>query len=258
MAQALPNLTFEIYLGDGFAGWRNTAEVPIFMFSSHRLLDKNFLLLPDPLTMSSSGDLRAQVLKGNQAHQWEHKIETAFWRGSTTGNWLTLQNHERNLRFRLLELSRRFPEVIDAGFTSIHDSCEPALATLARERDYMRPWTSISDHLGYKYLVLLDGFTSPWARDFWCLHSNSVVLKQMSDIQGWFYPLLQANVHYLPVAGDLSDLRNVVLNARRNDAGAKQISANGRAFAAQVLSDKSVFDYTKELLIHYARLCKNG
>jgi len=255
LAPNLPNLQFEIYLGDGFSGWRNSAEVPIFMFSSHRLMDRNTLLLPDPFTISDSSAMRSQVAAGNRSYSWADKIEVAFWRGGTTGEWLTTKDCERNLRFRLLGLSETFPEEIDAGFTTVHETCEPALAQLAQQRNYMKSWTSICDHMHYKYLVLLDGFTSPWARDFWSLHSNSVVLRQMSDFQSWFYPLMKENVHYLPVAGDLSDLHTCVLKARQNDKTAKRISQNARDFAASVLTDDSILGYTKELLVRYAELC---
>ncbi|MEP6961646.1 MAG: glycosyl transferase family 90, partial [Acidobacteriota bacterium] len=94
-----------------------------------------------------------------------------------------------------------------------------------------------------------------WARDFWLLHSNSVVLRQMSDFQSWFYPLIKENVHYIPVAGDLSDLRTVVLKAKQNDDMAKRISQNAQAFAASVLTEDGILGYTKELLIRYAELC---
>lgn len=39
-------------------------------------------------------------------------------------------------------------------------------------------YSSISNYLRYKYLVVLDGWTAPWITIPWILSSNSVLLKQ--------------------------------------------------------------------------------
>ena len=73
----------------------------------------------------------------------------------------------------------------------------------------MKSWSSVTDHMRYKYLLLVDGFASKWTRDFWSLHTNSCTKIQMSDLNNWFYPLMKANVHYLSVANDVSELQQI-------------------------------------------------
>ncbi len=252
LGPSIPDLELEIYLGDGFTGWLSDCPAPVFAFSKHQEIDLHALLLPDPITLQKSAEMRAQVAEGNALHPWDGKAEKAFWRGSTTGDWMTVAEFSKNVRFRLSQISVESPDFVDAGFTGFHPACEHELQSLAERMGYCRFWTSVKDHMRYKYLLLVDGFTSPWPRDFWQMYSNSVILKQQSPIIGWFSSQLQPNVHYIPVAHDLSDLIDTITMCRGNDGFMRTVSANANAFADTALSDDQIFRYMIEFLSYYS------
>lgn len=257
IAGDLPDLSLELYLGDGFLGWSGGCPCPVFAFSRHRQFDPGVLLLPDPLSLSQGDALREQVARGNALFSWKDKTEKAFWRGTTTGEWLSVADYARNPRFRLVEESVAHPNEIDAGFTGFHENCPLELREWVERRGLLRSWVGISEHMNYKYLVLVDGFTTPWPRDLWSLHSNSLVVKQESDIEGWFYPLLHPKTHYLPVLSDLSNIKEVVLYARELDDKMRPICVNAQLLSRSVLDHDGLLAYIKHLLLQYSRLYGN-
>jgi hypothetical protein len=106
----------------------------------------------------------------------------------------------------------------------------------------------------HKYILLIDGFASPWQRDFWAFHSNSTVLKQKSDIISWFYPLTEPGVHYLPIEHDMSDLVSRVRHIQANDREALSIAENSQRFSDVMLNDDAISRYMVEVLTTYAKL----
>jgi hypothetical protein len=65
---------------------------------------------------------------------------------------------------------------------------------------------SVKNHVRFKYLASLDGWTAAWLRPCWIMASNSLLLKQESNKVEWFYWNLIPYKHYIPVKHDLSDL----------------------------------------------------
>ena len=60
----------------------------------------------------------------------------------------------------------------------------------------------------------------------WIMLSNSVLLKQETGAIEWFYPALKANVHYVPVNKDLSNIFSQIEWLKTHDSEAEQISIN--------------------------------
>jgi len=71
-------------------------------------------------------------------------------------------------------------------------------------------WSSIIDHVKFKYLISLDGWTAAWMRVPWILSTSCVLLKQDTLKVEWFDYALKPYVHYYPVKRDLSDLLEVI------------------------------------------------
>ena len=74
--------------------------------------------------------------------------------------------------------------------------------------------------------VDVDGNSNSWAGCFWKLGSNSVVLKVVTELRQWYYPLLVANTHFVPVKSDLSALDKRLREALdpANDASMRKIA----------------------------------
>ena len=57
--------------------------------------------------------------------------------------------------------------------------------------DFFAVSMSPSFHLHYKYLISLDGIGAAWGRVEWIMFSNSLLIKDISTKEQWFYPLLK-------------------------------------------------------------------
>jgi hypothetical protein len=73
----------------------------------------------------------------------------------------------------------------------------------------LSPRVSVQDHIKYKYLISIDGWTAAWFRPQWIMSSNSLFVKQESHKVEWFFHKFIHKKHYYPVSEDLSDLLEV-------------------------------------------------
>jgi hypothetical protein len=242
LAPTLPDIDFVVYLGDGFDGWSKGCDAPVLTFSKRAGVDENGLLIPDPLTIASAPQLRADAEAGCAAFPWDSREPLAFWRGSTTGGPFNLDNYSEGVRFRLVEWSQRRPDLVDALFTGFHDA-SPDIEPIVRANSWLGQPVGIQDHFRFKYQVLVDGFTSPWPRFFWALHGDSAILKQESGLLGWFAP-------------DLADLDERVGWAQTHVQEVRAMVGRACRFACGSLSDAALLGYMRLLLTRYASLLR--
>lgn len=88
----------------------------------------------------------------------------------------------------------------------------------------------IEEHIKYKYLLSIDGFTAVWGRVPWIMFSNSVLVKAETGKVEWFYDEMESNVHYVPLKRDLSDFVEKITYLKENDELARNISVAANAF----------------------------
>jgi hypothetical protein len=188
-------------------------------------------LVPDYIFIPSDGyAYTRQILRERQV-PWQDRCPVAFWRGGTTGSpafnndWRTLD------RVRLVEMAIRSPnrELFDVGFSNIAQITDPAFAEWIKERGMLLgpvPWV---DWGRYRYLIDIDGNSSPWSNLFQKLLTGSPVLKIESrrGFRQWFYDELKPWHNYVPIACDAWDLTDKLNWLRRNDAEAQRIGARG-------------------------------
>ena len=67
---------------------------------------------------------------------------------------------------------------------------------------------------------------------------------------------LQPYEHYIPISRDLADLRAQLRYSRVHDAAAARMATRARRLAARILSQRSVADYAREVLVAYAGLLR--
>lgn len=106
-------------------------------------------------------------------------IEWADWRGQSNGGHIIGDNYRSFPRFRLIELARKYPELIDAKMTRFaegHCTDECDKKQIIKEYDIHGPWASQNDVLQYKYLLDVDGNTFS-GRFLALLRSGSLVFK---------------------------------------------------------------------------------
>lgn len=157
-------------------------------------------------------------------------------------------------RPRLMGLAIQYPHLIDAKFTHLFHA---EYYEFVNRSGYMGNFVTMQDHPRYRYLLDLDGNCASTPRFPLLLHSNSVILKNMTNSILWFYGTIQPYVHFIPVAEDISDIFTQLEWAKAHDEECRKISENARQLAADVLTEESVYLYFYRLLEAYSNKQKD-
>lgn len=244
----LPDVDFILSLEDGFT---QEVGVPLFVYAKAKTAS-SLVLMPDFKALTGYPTLRQKITKGNKKWPWEKKTDKAFWRGCTTGGWLTAHNWNQIARVKLALLSHSHPDKIDALLTGVVQ-CDPEIPPLIQKQGLVGKKVSQLDHLKYKCLVDVDGNSCSFERYFWALLSNCIVLKQITPNIQWYYAGLKPYEHFVPVKEDLSDLLEKIQWVETHDKEAKQIAEKATAFIKNEVSIEDVFVYMAHLLQEYAK-----
>lgn len=255
---SLPNVDFILCVMDGVPEayvpsrfWITEPQAPLLCWAKKKEAP-NLVLVPDFLTTRESGwqwDITAVNTKYHSI-PWEKRIPKAFWRGTASDKTYTPENYAEKPRFLLSLLSQKNQELVDAGFCKAPQEVSHILAGL----QMLVGHTSVSDHLTYKYLPVLDGWMCTFPGFQWRLLSGSLALKQESDEVQYFYGALKPYVHYLPIQRDMSDLIEKIYWAQNHDQECKVIAQNARTFALQNLMPNQIYSYLYWVLKDYAAL----
>ena len=194
-----------------------------------------------------------EVKLGNFKYPWDKKISKAFWRGSTTGGIYYPDIYTKFPRVKLAQLSTEFPEFLDAKFNNIVQDWNGGINHLFAKLGYIDHTLSISEHIKYKYQILIDGNSAAWTRGYWQLFSNSVMLKQNSKYVQWYYGLLKPYIHYIPFDYYCSDLIEKIQWAKNNEDKVREIIINANRIAEN-LKYTDMLLYLYALIIAYAKL----
>ncbi|MCA0050801.1 lipopolysaccharide biosynthesis protein [Mesorhizobium sp. B283B1A] len=162
------------------------------------------------------------------------KLPAVVWRGD-------LNNP---IRTRFLEAARDLP-FCDAGS---HKPNAPA--------EYAKPFLTIAQHQRYRYIVSLEG--NDVATNLkWILNSKSLCLMPPPTYETWFAERqLEANVHYVPLAADFSDLAEHVAFFERHPAKAERIVAAANAYCR--IFDNEQTEQAISLLVLYKYFVLSG
>ena len=197
----------------------------------------------------------ASVQRGARAHPWKRKRSTLFWRGGTTGGQYTLQNWRNYTRSRLVQIcqspeSNNFCDAAFYTYVQMDDSTRAEMRSSLRTKKAV----PIAKQFRYKYLASLDGNGPCAGRLEKFLFGNSVIFKETSPHIEFYYSGMEPNVHYLPIASDMSDLSQQYRYAVSHDDEMRRIVENMQSFARVQLSFGSMACYVRELLTEYSQL----
>jgi hypothetical protein len=162
------------------------------------------------------------------------KLPVVVWRGD-------LNNP---IRTRFLKAARDLP-FCDAGS---HKPNAPA--------EYAKPFLSISQHQRYRYIVSLEG-NDVATNLTGILNSKSLCLMPPPTYETWFAERqLEANVHYVPLEADFSDLAEHVAYFERNPAKAERIIAAANTYC-RIFNDEQT-EQAISLLVLYKYFVLSG
>lgn len=233
--------------------WVTERQAPLFCMAKE-LSAPHLILLPDHFTTKESG-WHVEIGKVERMYReipWEERKEKAFWRGAPSDKVYTETNYATRPRCRLCLLAQEKGEVVDAGFFKDVETQPHLLSSLG----LVLGRASVEEHLGFKYLPVLDGYMCTYPGFPWRLLSGSLTLKQESDEVQYFYSALEPFVHYVPIKNDMSDLVEKIAWAKEHDAECRKIAENARAFARENLMPNAIYNYLYKVIEEYSQLQK--
>lgn len=162
------------------------------------------------------------------------KLPAVVWRGD-------LNNP---IRKRFLDAVRDLP-FCDAGS---HKPNAPA--------EYSKPFLSISQHQRYRYIVSLEG--NDVATNLkWIMSSKSLCLMPPPTYETWFAESqLKADVHYVPLEADFSNLAERVAYFERHPERALRIIAAANAYCRTFANEQA--EQAISLLVLYKYFVLSG
>lgn len=240
----VPDVEFFINVGDWPLETKSAdaSPGPLPIFSWCGSTDTRDIVLPTyEVTHSTLETMRGVTndllsVQGNTGPPWTNKTSKAFFRGRDS----------REERLQLVALSKKRPELLDAGITGWF---------FFRDREKQvgkAPLVGFFDFFKYKYEVNIDGTVAAYRFPYLML-GDSLVLKQDSHYYEHFYIHLKAGTHYIPVKRDLSDLFDKIVWAKENDAEAQKVARAGQEAARELLKPSRLYCYYYSALLMYSQ-----
>ena len=202
--------------------------------------------------MNYDPSLAAETRRQNP---WSERLDTAYWRGSTTGGWYTLDNWPEKPRTILTNISRHRPDVVDAAFVRCAQ-CDPGVWEQLQSAGLCQDsgaYPGAGDLRARKFLVDIDGNACSF-RFISLLGHGSVVFKVQPKYTEWFDSLILPYVHYIPIREDMSDLVDKLLWARRHDQEMERVSKAALEAYDMLIYERTWEDYLTEVLEKYQQL----
>ena len=182
---------------------------------------------------------------------WSEKRPRAVWRGSTTGDAYTERNWREMPRSKAVLLSRKRPDLLDAGFTHLRAQADDAAVRDMQQANMSMGYLDYDQIFEYQALLSIDG--NSVADRLPALMVGSAVIKQDSDRIEFWYHDLKPFVHYIPVKHDMSNLEEVLDLALKNVTLIMQIARNSRELVLERLHPHCILCYWIQLLHMYSR-----
>ncbi|KAJ7366757.1 glycosyl transferase family 90-domain-containing protein [Mycena albidolilacea] len=186
---------------------------------------------------------------------WEDKKSQLYWRGSSNGGHIVGDNYHSFPRFRLVELGREHPELMNVKMTRFaegHCKKDCDRDRVIAEYNITGPFSSRKETMEYKYVLDIDGNTFS-GRFLNLLKSGSLVFKS-TVFEEYFNDWIRPYEHYIPVKPDLSDLVEKVEWAISHEGEARRIQETGKLFTQRVMTDEQNNCYFAAVLLEWARL----
>lgn len=236
--------SFVVWLEDGMWDWCQSysRQVPIISFGRN-VRDSTTFLQPDPAFIGALGYSLERKQSERFAAQigWSRRRPTIFWRGAATGIGIEGPGWSDTARAKLVLEGKRIGDrgIVDAKLTRIGHLPADAKEILLRE-GVVDDEVPFDTFFNFKYVVDADGYHCAWKSLFLKLMMGSVVLKMDSPFEQWYHRNLMPWRHYIPISGDLKELKEVHQWLVAHDAAAREISQAGGDFISRVNLESSL------------------
>jgi len=223
--------------GVGLAGGANTLtkDYPNARYVGalcSRIRRNNLILLPLDDDIFDHG-----LFPGVEFPSWESRRSTVFWRGGASG-------YDRpSIRERVVRELHNVPHT-DVKLTR-WGGWENGKNI--PDQDYGHR-CHLFEHFNYKYIPIIDGNCIA-SNHQWVFGSGAVPLMiSHPDNEVWFGRYIEPMVHYVPIAYDLSNLKERIEWLVTHDDDAKQIAQNAVSLARRIFSPDFQRDHLRRLI----------
>lgn len=252
LPRELPAASFLVLLHDGYNGspTASAKRIPIFTFARDRASAHQAVLMPDTEFLDTNGyeEEKKLVTMHSNAVAWQRKRPELFWRGGANGAAYLHENWAQHPRIRLCIESKKInnKNIIDAGLTAINVP-DPQMKKAIEAEGITAAPVPFEQFYNYKHLIDIDGEHCTWQSHFMKLACESTFLKVESNLLQWHYDLLKPWENYIPVAADLSDLREILAWLSANDEKCHEIAMAGQATASTIGVMDTVYRFGNDL-----------
>lgn len=206
-------------------------------FSRH-INDPYGLCILDPFFVQNNGyTFYLENQWKNTGFPWKNKINKIVFRGHlSNGSFYNFIDRNTDTllkskghRYYLYNLRTQYNDILDFNDNNL----------------------SPQEMSRFRYLLDIDGHTNAWSALIWKLNSGSIVLKQKSIWEQWFYYKLKPFVHYIPIENDFSNLRQMFDWCESHIQECELIIQNAQDFISNELSFNSAIQDMKTSLLPY-------
>lgn len=201
---------------------------------------------------------------------WSKKIKKAVFRGSATGCGIT---EDSNPRLKLVKLSEKYPELIDAKLTGLNKKLklDPILGYVdvindKKFRASNKNRLTSGQQSVFKYIIHVQGHVAAF-RLTNELSYGSLIIKVDTPWKTWYSDMLvgyrpfvdndslKRKAHYVIVKEDLSNLVDVIKWCKENDNTCKRIASRSYKFYEEHFKTPDfMFNYMQKQLVNISRV----
>jgi len=215
----------------------------------------------------------------NYIKNWNNKIPTAMFRGSSTSCGTNTFN---NPRLKVAYLNNKWKnnerynnnnkidgiQYLNAGITTMFQRYKKHKSDKYIKKMPMEILTKdnilikeielldLKEQSKYKYLLYIEGNVLAY-RIASMFRMHSVILYVESEYKPWFYNFLKNYENIIFVKKDLSNLGKIITWCKKNDNECKKIAENAYKLYQKIFTKKGLLDYTEFLLNNIANNFEN-
>lgn len=192
----------------------------------------------------------------NRGVAWKDKVETAVWRGNSTGCAVDLTNP----RLLISKINQEWKNdsklkgYLNAGVVGQIYKAKKHINSKEVKRVDLKALgievlekMTMKDQMNYKYVLDIEGNASAY-RIGYVLSFKSVLLKVESDYTMWIDEYLKPNVHYIPINRDFSNLATTIEWCREHDKECKKMADNAYKLFKKCFTEDFICKYMSKKL----------
>ncbi len=220
----------------------NSGDAPALPGLAYCGANSDCFLVPDPYFLLSNGYSDLQSRFAMKRRPWNERQPIAFWRGANSGQRFQDTSWDSLPRIILCKLSQANNTILDARISWIAQFWSEQEFREIEQSGLVSGSVPEERFLDFKYQIDIDGNTNSWPGFYLKLLTGSPVLKVASphNYRQWYYDRLRPWEHYVPVASDLSDLKDAIHWLQTHDDKAREIGAAGEQFALSLRYDDEI------------------